>query len=304
MVAVFVAAITAPSAAHAEPLPFRLALRAFTAGGEVRVFDGQTLYARPQAGGRWRQHGLPAGRVFDVQGEGDRLWILDEAGVLVQGGDRAKRLKICKDAGSLAVARETLWCASPADDLNRVTVWRFSTDGNELDRWSVQLPPDDGDANLPGIARLARAWWFLLADQEKAVGVSLNRSQLLLVPAQGQPRVVSWSSPLEEFRLRRPLSKGAQPRLPEGHLRGALLLPGGQLLLLPAITGIDEQGVVTQADRLLLANWDGTVSRSYRLPRPAAALVRDPADPLILYQDGTLQPLRQLAAAPASSPTS
>ncbi len=300
--AVLVGAATAAatSLAAAEPLPFRRAQRAFTAASEVRVFDGQRLWARAQAGGAWRPHADSAARVFDVDSDGDRLWVLDEGGVLVGEGGAAQRLEICRGAGSLAVARGTLWCADPAGADARVMVRRFSRAGEELHRSSVRVPAEEGEADLPPIARMARAWWFLLADDGGAVGVSLNRSQLLIAPAQGEPRVVPWSSPLVELRQRRPIVGGAPLRPPELHLRAALLLAGGQLLLLPAITSIDAQGVVTQADRLLVVGRDGTVHRSVPLPRRAAALVRDPAGPLILYEDDTLQPWRELAGAAAA----
>lgn len=293
----------AASLAAAEPLPFRLALRAFTTAGEVRVFDGRTLWARARAGGAWRPHPLPSGRVFDLDVDSDRLYVLDEAGVVVvRGEDPPHRLAICRAAGTLAVASATVWCASPADALERLTVWRFSGDGKELSRWPVQVPPVAGAANLPAIARMAQAWWLLLADDGGAVGVSLNRSQLLLAPAGGEPRIVPWPSPLDVLRQRRPADRGTQRPLPDLHLCAALLLPRGALLLLPGITEVDHQGAVSQADRLLVVNRDGTLHRSFPLPRRAIALVRDPAGPLILYQDDTLQPWHELEGL-ANPPT-
>lgn len=293
----------AASLATAEPLPFRLALRAFTTAGEVRVFDGRTLWARARAGGTWHPHPLPSGRVFDVDADSDRLYVLDEAGVVVvRGEDTPHRLAICQDAGTLAVTNGAVWCASPADPLSRVTVWRFSVDGKELSRWPVQVPPTGSEASRSGMARLARQWWLMLADGGGAVAVSLNRSQLLLVPARGQPRLVPWPSPLDVLRQRRPVDQGTQLPLPELHLRAALLLPGGALLLLPGITEVDHQGAVSQADRLLVVNRDDTLHRSFPLPRRAIALVRDPAGPLILYEDDTLQPWHELEGL-ANSPT-
>lgn len=287
----------------AAELPFRMAYRAWTIAGEVRVFDGRSLWMRSQDDGSWRPQDLPTiGRLFDVGVEGNRLYLLDEGGVaVVTGGDTLQRLPVCFDAGSLAVAGGTIWCASPMNAVGHVIVRRLSLDGKELNRWTAKVPKTERETSLSEIASLARMWWFLLADEQGAVGVSLHRPQLLIVPARGAARVVPWLSPLEALFQRRPVFQGTQLRLPELHLRAAVLLPDGDLLFLPGITDVDPDGSVSKADRLLIVKRDGSLARSLPLPRPAIGIVAKPGQPLVLYEDNTLQSLLELQSGPSSA---
>lgn len=287
----------------AAALPFRTVYRAWTTAGEVRVFDGRRLWVRSQDDGSWRPQDLPkVGRLFDVGGEGNRLYLLDEGGVaVVTGGETLQRLPVCLDAGSLAVAGGTIWCASHMNSLGQVTVRRLTLDGKELHRWTAQVPETESERSLPEIARLAGAWWFLLADEQGAVGVSQDRPQLLVVPARGAARVVPWPSPLEALRQRRPVLQGTELRLPEFHLTAAVLLPDGDLLVLPGITDVDPDGSVSKADRLLIVKRDGSLTRSLLLPRPAIGIVANPGQPLVLYENNTLQSVLQLQSGPSSA---
>lgn len=290
-------------AAAAEPLPFRLPLRAFTTADQLHVFDGRTLWARPLVGGPWRTQALSGRRVFDVSPFRGRLWVLNEAGVeVVGGGEASPRLAVCLQATSLAVSEGALWCADHADTAGVVTVRRLSLAGQETaHQWQIHVPPEIDETALPPIARMARASWLLLADAHGAVGFSPNRAQLLLALNGGPARVLPWTSPLQELRQGMPRGS-SQARLPELHMQGAALLPDGRLLVLPGITTLGADDTVVQRDRLLLLRRDGDRERVVLLPRPAAALVSDPAGPLILYPDDSLQPWQQLheaAAVPA-----
>lgn len=297
--AALLTAVVTLGAAQAGPPPFVSTWRAFTASGEVRVFDAKTLWTRPLAGGEWRSYPLPHGKIFDVDNEGDRLWMLDKGGVMMQEGSTLKRLPICAGAGSLFLANGTIWCAHPADSENRVAVARYSLEGLELERWLIQVPLEARDAELSKLAQMARMWWVIFADEAGGVAVSYPRSDLLLAPIGGQGRVVPWVSPLEEFRRSVPQAK----RLPESHITSALLLSSGRLLLLCGITGGNyEQGTLTRGDRLVVLNRDGTVDRSLQLPKRAAALVRDPGGPLILYQDDTVQPFSEILEKASGTP--
>ncbi len=291
---------TAAGAAAAEPLPFRLALRAFTTADQVHVFDGRTLWARPSAGGPWRERALTGRRVFDVGFFRGRLWVLDEAGVaVIGGGEAAPQPALCSQAFSLAVSEGALWCAEQADAAGVVTVRRHSLAGQDVpQKWQVHVPAETEETALSPIARMARACWFLLADAHGAVGFSLNRAQLLFAPADGPARVLPWTSPLQELRQGVPHGS-AHPRLPELHVQAVALLPDGRLLVLPGLTALGADGTVGQRDRLLLLARDGRREAVLPLPRPAVALVSDPAGPLILYPDDSLQGWQQLHEAAA-----